>query len=278
MQITSFPIHAVDDAALQSAASAWARAIQERLRAAYGQRFDAKWTYVRTHNHWSSGPTVQGYDQEIALSENGRACANIVLTARAQLPRALECGLLHIDRRFTAGSKSMRWFSWLAMALAFCGWAYYMFVGDGWARTLNRFTHLGACADCARKIEVVYAILVGWWFVPIVAAAPFYLLGEAIDSAMNKLQYRLAWRKLNKELLPSLKQIMRDIEVQAKTDQQVALTLGIATITHLPTGTPHAQHSNVVWNGSGGLLPVEGYAWAGDAGGFEVKLKPDSGQ
>lgn len=38
-------------------------------------------------------------------------------------------------------------------------------------------------------------------------------------------------------------------------------------------GTPHKSHPNVVWDGTGHLVPAEGYTWSGEKNDYAVELK-----
>lgn len=273
MRITCFPIHALDDAALKKVAIAWGEILEARIKSRYGERFELKWSSESTFNQTTPAAPLQGYDQEIALSENGRPDARIVLRAPAELPRTFECTLEPAEPPVKLGSKTMKFFCVLAAVAAFLGWLYFAIFGDGWSRSWNRITNFGPCRDCASKLEMFYLVVAGWLVVPVMAAFPFYLLGDWLDGVLTGLRSRQAWRRLDKDLHPWLKEAMRDMESRATADPELAQIYGLAAIEHKAAGSPHETFPNVVWDGTSNLRPAPGFVWSGDAASYDVVPK-----
>ena len=265
-----------DGAALKSAVSAWARAIQDRLQLQYGGRFKADWTQSALPDSPAGAQTAVDYHQTIALTETGRPYARIVLTRRAVLPHILACDLESIQDPVTMGAALMRSVGILAGIAAFGGWVYLLFWAGGLGRVIERVTSWGACKGCATKLEFYYVIVAGWLLVPLMAAFAFIFAGELLDQGMSGVRTWLTRRKLEKKFLPWLVGAMRDVEVQASADSAAAQTFGIVPAIHQTAGTPHPVHMNVVWDGNGRMRPAEGFTWAtDDPDSFMVKPKVD---
>jgi hypothetical protein len=270
MRIFRLPIYIDSDAALKKAVTAWSTVIQDRIKTKHGERFNLNWTFTWSNSDPASASSIPGYNEEIALTENGRPYARIVLRSPAGQPRAIECELESCAPPIKPASAVMGLVAILAALAAFGGWVYYLFFGGGWGRAVERFSHLGQCRDCATKLEIFFLFVGGWLAVPVMVAVPFYMLGQVLDELINNFRNKLALRKLVKQLLPDLEQTLRDIQQTAATDSRFATF----PVVHQVDGTPHEKHPNVVWDGKGNLRPVTGYTWAeDDVASYAVKLK-----
>jgi hypothetical protein len=270
MELARVPIFATDLTALQRSVTAWSSMVQDRLRAKHGERFGLNWTYTITQG---TGRPIPAYNEEIALTDQGRPYARILFYSLDEQPRTVVCELVTCEPPFLMASKLFGGLAVLSALAAFCGWAYYLFVGGGWGRAMERFSHLGACRECASKLEIMYLFVLGWLIVPALAAVPAVFAGGLLDSGVDMLRHKLAWRKLKKELLPGLQETLGIIQIKATVDPR----FGMPGVTHVAEGTAHESLPNIVWDGAGNLRPAQGYTWAtDDVKSHEVKLKEEA--